>query len=263
MPVLASAPVLLRETLTFPYRDGLGFVQALIKAGGKKMAFAGALKDPPHDTHQILHPQDYLDHKPTPVMHMPDLKPVLGKNYEKYDVGSIGEFDLMILFKQFADEASATQLAPQWDGGMYYAANKHLAEKKGNSPAAPGDLALMYVSRWTSPDSAHAFATAYGRTVPIRYAGAVRSDCAGIADCSTWNMGGNIVKNDPVIVQTIGNQVFVSESFDSKTADALRKLIVANSVTPSKVVTTKIRGGNLSMLAVSHFFAAQRAFRKH
>ena len=141
MPMLAGAPILLRESLTFPYREGLGFVQALMKAGGKKRAFADALKDPPHDTHQILHPDDYLAHRPTPVMHMPDLTAALGKSYEKYDVGSIGEFDLTILFKQFADDRSLKEVAPKWDGGMYYAATKltKKSAKAGSAPASPAE----------------------------------------------------------------------------------------------------------------------------
>src|SRR3954470_18372415 len=42
MAVLTGAPILLRESLTFPYRDGLVFIAELLKAGGKKKAFADA-----------------------------------------------------------------------------------------------------------------------------------------------------------------------------------------------------------------------------
>jgi hypothetical protein len=252
MQVLASAPILLKETLTFPYRDGLGFVQALLKAGSKKKAYAGALKDPPHDTHQILHPQDYLDHKLTPVMHMPDLSSALKNNYEKYDVGSIGEFDLNVLFKQFGDDRAAKQLAPEWNGGMYYAAMKKKGGKTTAEPVSPRDIAILYVSDWKSPDLAHDFATSYGKTVTLRYAGYTRKDCAAQADCSSWSMAGD----EPVIVQVIGNRVFVSESFDQKTADALRKVILADAPGGKSAA---IRGTNLSMRAAAPYFAAQRA----
>jgi len=252
MQVLASAPILLKETLTFPYRDGLGFVQALLKAGSKKKAYAGALMDPPHDTHQILHPQDYLDHKPTPVMHMPDLSSALKDKYAKYDVGSIGEFDLNVLFKQFNDDRAAKQLAPEWNGGMYYAAMKQKKNGKATGePISPTDVAILYVSDWKTPDTARAFATAYGQTVTKRYAGYVRKDCAGQPDCSSWTAA----EGDPVIVQVIGNRVFVSESFDQKTADALRKIIVANAPAGK---STEIRGGNISMRVAAPYFAAQR-----
>jgi hypothetical protein len=253
MEVLASAPVLLRETLTFPYRDGLGFVQALLKTGSKKKAFMGALLDPPHDTHQILHPQDYLDHKPTPVMHMPDLNAALGNNYAKYDVGSMGELDLAILFKQFNDESSAKQLAPQWHGGMYFAAMKRKDKngKRADEPASPSGIAILYVSDWKSPEVAREFAAAYGKTVAKRYVGYVRKDCAGLSDCSTWNISGG----DPVIVQTMGNRVFVSESFDQKTADALRKLFAGPA---SAGKSTDIHAGNLSVRVAAPYFAATR-----
>ena len=250
MSVMNGAPILLRETLTFPYRDGLGFIQALLKAGSKKKAYVDVLHDPPHDTHQILHPQDYLDHKPTPVMHMPDLSSALGKSYEKYDVGSIGEFDLDILFKQFSDDRSAKELSPQWKGGMYYAASKTGNKSGKTATTTPADIALLYVSDWSTPEAARAFAVAYGKTVPKRYAGLSQKDCPGIADCSTWNTP----NGNPVIIQAIGNEVFVSESFDQKTADALRKLIIANHGNKG----TEIHAGNLSMRVVSPYFAVQR-----
>jgi hypothetical protein len=62
--------------------------------------------------------------------------------------------------------------------------------------------------------------------------------------------------SEPVIVQVIGDRVFVSESFDQKTADALRKLITAQ--TPAGK-STEIRGGNLSLRVASRYFAVQRA----
>ncbi len=253
MQVLASAPILLKETLTFPYRDGLGFVQALLKAGGKKKAYAGALMDPPHDTHQILHPQDYLDHKPTPVMHMPDLSSALKDNYAKYDVGSIGEFDLNVLFKQFGDDRAAKQLAPEWNGGMYYAAMKQRKNgKAANDTVSPADVAILYVSDWKSGADAETFAAAYGRTVAKRYVGYTRQSCKGFSDCSSWSAPGE----NPVIVQVTGDEVFVSESFDQKTADALRNLIYENLEKAGRLEV--IRGGNLSMRAVAPYFAVQR-----
>ena len=46
-PTFQSAPIFLKDTLTFPYRYGIDFSVALLNSGGKDLAFAGALKDPP------------------------------------------------------------------------------------------------------------------------------------------------------------------------------------------------------------------------
>lgn len=253
MTVLASAPILLRESLTFPYREGLGFVQAMLKAGGKKRAYADVLKDPPHNSHDILHPQDYLEHKPSPVMHMPDLSAALGKDYEKYDVGSIGEFDLSILFKQFSDERSVHELVSAWKGGMYYAALK--TAKSGKSPVnaqpSPADLALLYVSQWPTPDLAQQFAQAYGQIISKRYVSATRKDCAGTSNCSTWNN-----PQGAASVQSLGTTVIAMEGFDDKTASALRKSLIADEASPASVKRTAIAAGNLSSRISARYFTA-------
>src|SRR5579864_7636018 len=105
--LLNSAPMLLRESLLFPYRDGLGFVQALLMQGGKRRAYGGALLQPPHDTHEILSPKSYLNHTKVPLLLLPNLKPALGNDYEQYDAGSVGQFDIVLLMKQFADDDAA------------------------------------------------------------------------------------------------------------------------------------------------------------
>src|SRR5437879_541232 len=173
--ILDSAPLLLRESLTFPYRDGLSFVQALLKDGGKDRAFAEALSNPPQSTHEILTPKDYLQKKPPPTMHMPNVKEALGKKYEHYDVGSIGQFDVAIILKQFADDRTARDLSPEWRGGMYYSGFKKTARK--TAATLTGDLAVLYVSRWSSPAAAEKFADAYGTSVRKRYSDALRKYC--------------------------------------------------------------------------------------
>ena len=56
-PVLARAPLLLQESLLFPYSEGLGFEQAVLVKGGKEAAFAGVLANPPSSSFEILHPR--------------------------------------------------------------------------------------------------------------------------------------------------------------------------------------------------------------
>src|SRR5208283_3322365 len=46
-PVMARAPLLLSESLLFPYREGLSFEQDVWMDKGQAAAFAGALDHPP------------------------------------------------------------------------------------------------------------------------------------------------------------------------------------------------------------------------
>ena len=49
-PVMARAPLLLSESLLFPYREGLSFEQDVWMDQGQTAAFAGALDHPPTST---------------------------------------------------------------------------------------------------------------------------------------------------------------------------------------------------------------------
>jgi hypothetical protein len=63
-----NAPRLLREIMIFPYRQGLQFELELLARGGRHMAFQGAFKRPPLNTHQILQPEAYFKNENPPIV---------------------------------------------------------------------------------------------------------------------------------------------------------------------------------------------------
>lgn len=232
---LASAPMLLRESLIFPYRDGLGFVQALLVKGGKRRAYAGALTLPPHDTHEILSPTSYLDRARVPTMLLPNLKSAMGKEYERYDSGSVGQFDIVLLMKQFADNDAAREMSPEWRGGIYYAAKQTGAGSK--EPPKTKDLALVYLSKWSTAAAAKKFAGIYERALKQKYANVV-------AKQGQWDTNEGLVS-----IETVGEQVLVMEGFDEKTAVALRKTML-NGASEQKG-SRSVAQTNLSMRVAS------------
>ncbi len=54
-------------------------------------------------------------------MPVPDFKRDF-KDYLKFDMGAMGEFDVAILVEQYAGAELAKRLYPEWRGGYYYAA---------------------------------------------------------------------------------------------------------------------------------------------
>ena len=58
-PVLARAPLLLSESLLFPYREGLSFEQDVWMDQGQAAAFTGTLDRPPTSTWEIDNPREY------------------------------------------------------------------------------------------------------------------------------------------------------------------------------------------------------------
>src|ERR1700732_354456 len=164
--VFKDAPIFLRESLTFPYSYGLNFVVKLMQKGGKQKAFAAVLAKPPHTTRQIMQPETYLSDEKIEPMRVPDFKHDF-KDYDKFDIGAMGEFDVAVLIEQYAGKPLSKKLYPAWRGGYYYAA-KPKADPKSNS-AASAPLGLLYVSRWSNADKAEEFAEIYARSLKQRY----------------------------------------------------------------------------------------------
>ncbi len=218
-----SAPLYMKEALTFPYRYGLDFVTELLRKGGKEMAFAGAFTNPPRSTRQIMEPKTYLSGERIDPMPLPDF-PQIFRNYERFDVGAIGEFDLAVLIDQYAGADAARGLYPHWRGGYYYA-----ARPKGD-PAAP--LGLLYVSRWSNAGKAAEFAAIYAKSLPKRYQ-RVRDladggkDAASLA--STETLTGKhswLTEEGPVVIEAEGDTVLVTESLDQKTTEKLEEAVL-------------------------------------
>src|SRR6202034_4232233 len=154
--VFNDAPIFLKASLTFPYSYGMDFVIKLMQAGGKEKAFAGLLKNPPHTTRQIMEPQTYLAGEVIEPMRVPDFKRDFS-NYKKFDIGAMGEFDVAVLIEQYAGRPISKYMYPEWRGGYYYAA------KVKDDASAP--LGLLYISRWSSPQTASQFAGIYAHSL--------------------------------------------------------------------------------------------------
>src|SRR5437899_1740380 len=158
--VFKDAPIFLKESLTFPYSYGMEFVIKLMQKGGKQKAFADVLRNPPHTTRQIMEPDKYLSGERIEPMRVVDFKQDF-KNYQKFDIGAMGEFDVSILIEQYAGKEASKRMYPEWRGGYYYAA------RPKNDAAAP--LGVLYVSRWSSAEKASEFAAIYARSLAQRY----------------------------------------------------------------------------------------------
>jgi hypothetical protein len=222
--VFNEAPIFMKESMTFPYSYGMEFVVKVMQKGGKAKAFAGVLRDPPHTTRQIMQPETYLSGEKIEPMRVPDFKHDF-KDYQKFDIGAMGEFDVAVLIEQYAGKPASKRLYPEWRGGYYYAA------KSKSNAAAP--LALLYVSRWSSADKAAEFAEIYAESLKQRYK---KAEAAGepapektaspssetavplLKGRHTWT-----TDEGAVVIEEQGDTVFVSESLDSATTATLER----------------------------------------
>lgn len=217
-PMMHDAPMILRASGSFPYREGLIFEGELLQAGGKKLAFAGAFAHPPRNTHEVIQPRAYLDHEKLPPLPFPDAKSLLQDQYAVFDSGSMGELDVRALLWQFSGRTLADDLSKDWQGGAYMA-----FRKKSVEPASTADLKLFYVSRWKSELAAQRFAKFYSNAVAKRYQSAALADAVACAGSECPVSGSNFTTEEgPVQVQIWkNNTVVITEGFDPETAAKL------------------------------------------
>lgn len=113
-PVMAVAPDYLKQSLIFPYQQGLLFVAALRKLGLDWEGIRKVYADPPASTEQVLHPERYHPNRDHPsVVTVP---PLGWTGYQRTWDGAAGEFHhRQILLSRLA-LAEAIEAAAGWDG---------------------------------------------------------------------------------------------------------------------------------------------------
>jgi len=218
-----NAPIFMKEELMFPYHYGVEFEAELLRAQGKDKAFASTFANPPQTSREIMEPQTYISGEHLPPLPLPDFKHIL-KNYDRFDVGAIGEFDVAVLAEQYADHETADKIYPNWRGGYYYS-----ARLKGNASAP---LGLIFVSKWSSPKAAAQFAAIYARGVQQRYKAAEAPPDSNLP--RDLKMLGSLsgdhawkTQDGDVIIGVKEDTVLVTESLEPGTSKEFQRAVLA------------------------------------
>ena len=155
-PVLERTPLYIRESLTFPYTEGMRFQDSIYRDLGSA-AFDRLFRNPPLSTQEILHPEAYADTLlPTHPEISKQTLPNQGKNLRLLADGDVGEFDYSAILRQhthsqFSGDEKARAVASQWRGGAY----RLYEDKQTKTPM------LVHVSEWSSPQAAREFFRLY------------------------------------------------------------------------------------------------------
>lgn len=112
MPIFSAAPMLVQETLLFPYLSGAEFIRNFKERNDGKPPFL----DMPTSTEQILHDDRFFINRDDPtVVTLPPL--LAGKAV--YD-NDLGEFETrLFLYQHLKDRDAAYRGAAGWDGDRY------------------------------------------------------------------------------------------------------------------------------------------------
>ncbi len=251
-PVMARAPLLLSESMLFPYREGMSFEQDVWMDQGQAAAFAGALDRPPTSSWEILNPREYEKRHVPAVPLMPDIHPLVNAAYRSYDIGQVGELDVQILSELLGGDDAARDLTPAWNGGLYWAGQLRSATTAAEQ-ADTASIGLFYLSVWRNDDSANVFAKIYSNGLARKYSrvselssGASAAGQGSVEQLFTTNEG-------PVLITTRGKMVFIAESFPLPLERKLTSLFFdAQGAGPMHMVTAPLVPGSPSLEFDAH-----------
>jgi hypothetical protein len=195
---LREAPVILSESMIFPYLRGLVFCSRLTNDGGWA-ALNEAYKRPPLSTEQILHPEKYKT-KPDRPMAIDLGKLDAGESWKELGQNVVGEMQLGVLLRRHGGKRAAAG----WDGDRF--AVFEGPERK---------LGLVWFTTWDSEKDANEFLEGY----------------AGFQFTKLWEGTERIIgaassvrrtKNGIVYaIEGQGSDVVVVEGFSGSTTDRL------------------------------------------
>ncbi|HYD54804.1 MAG TPA: hypothetical protein VEA99_19375 [Gemmatimonadaceae bacterium] len=175
-PVFASAPVLIQESILFPYLTGADFVHRYKQQRGDT---ANPLARFPQSSEQLLHTSAFLGDsidRPTRVV-LP--APTGGTRAHESNLGEFGT--RLFLYEHLSNITSATSAAMGWDGDRYVV----VRTPRGN--------AIAWLTVWDSPLEAAEFGQQLERAVGRRYE--TGSPVAMTGNAKRW-----IVQNRAIVI---------------------------------------------------------------
>lgn len=154
---LKKAPNVIRESLLFPYMEGVFFTLALREDDDPWQAIDQIYQKLPGSTEQILHPEKYKAQEPVWECSLPNFVEVCGKDWKEVANNVMGEFGCRIVFQEFQLE-EYENLAAGWGGDRYSVLI---------SPY--GSRALIWTTVWDSTEDAQEFYQGYAQVLKKKY----------------------------------------------------------------------------------------------
>ena len=156
---IEKAPRVLRETLLFPYFQGMAWVAGIYKQGGWD-AVSTAYKYLPKSTEQILHGDKYAAAELPQNVTLRDISASLGRGWKMADNDVEGEWGYYLILDQILEAPDVSKKASAGWGGDRYALF--------TGPKA-GDILVAQKAVWDSEEDAREFFDAYVARTTKRY----------------------------------------------------------------------------------------------
>lgn len=157
-----QAPRALRESLLFPYEEGMGWAEQVYKRGGWEMV-SQAFSKLPQSSEQILHADKYFSYEAPQKITLPEFKSFLGSSWKRIDYDVNGEWGCYLVLDEFLNNTTESKQAAAGWGGDRFALYE--TEKSG-------EVFIAQLTAWDTPLDAEEFFAAYARRIMKRYVGA-------------------------------------------------------------------------------------------
>jgi hypothetical protein len=196
------APRALRESLVFPYEQGMEWTTQLYKRGGWSLV-SQAFTKLPQSSEQILHVEKYYSYETPTKVALPDVKSVLGPSWKRLDYDVNGEWSYYLILDQFLNApAESKRAAAGWAGDRY-----EIYE------GTNGDVFLGQMTVWDTENDAREFFDAYSKRTTRRYPDARATEISGKdqGERHEWQTA-----EGRVALELRGSRVLIAEGIPAK-----------------------------------------------
>lgn len=212
---IESAPRSLRETLLFPYDQGLRFVSKLYAVGGWKSVSA-AFSYLPKSTEQILHPDKYTVRESPVKVEMRDFSKTLGKGWRQVDYDTNGEWGYYLLLDEFIKSSDRSERAAEGWGGDRFAVYE----------GPKGDVMIAQMTVWDTEKDANEFYALYVERSKLRYQPALPVETATSIQVPV-RQSTMETKEGRVVIAQVGTRILILEGVPaSVNIQALRDSLI-------------------------------------
>jgi hypothetical protein len=204
--LIEKAPRVMRETLLFPYQQGMEFVSQLYKRNGWKQ-ISLAYTELPQSSEQILHAEKYFAREAPVKLDLPDVSSALGANWKRVDYDVNGEWSYYLILDEFLKaKPESRQAAAGWGGDRYAV----YTDPKTSA------ICITQLTAWDSEKDAQEFFDAYAKRTSARYPDSTASSEVrdASAQWSAWQ-----TREGNVAMERRGSRVLIIEGIPEK-ADA-------------------------------------------
>ena len=156
--LLATAPPVISDTMTFPYLYGADFIMSFVKTYGWKQV-AKIYSAMPVSSEQIMHPEKYIsNNKDLPVnVELNNIETSLGAGWKKINTDVLGEYIYYIMLRELSGKNTASIASSGWGGDQIQ------CFQNGSS------LMVIMMTVWDTDKDGKEFFDAYNKVVANKY----------------------------------------------------------------------------------------------